>query len=590
MKKIVTLVAAALILVGKSQAQFFEETNFVGALSSDASKDWTTGWTNFNPQSTSYPAANETTTLNGSASGKLEITTTITLDATKVYLLKGMIVIKDGGKLVIPAGTIIRAEADLNATPKNYATIVVERGGKIEINGTNTKPVVITSNKAAGSRNRGDWGGIVISGKAKNNQSADNQIEGFNNVSFDATMAKGGGTDDADNSGSITYVRLEYGGLAFEANKEINGITFNSVGSGTKVEGIQCSYTGDDGFEWFGGTVNAKKLVAFRITDDDFDTDFGFRGAVQFGIGVKDTSQYDLTYAAPSGASTSEGFESDNDAAGSGKTPYTAAVFSNMTMVGPVKIGSTYADLPTVQKNAFRRGARIRRNTRISIVNSVFMGYRNFLMIDGDSTMTAAGIADSTFPATMAFQNNVIVNSAAAFSPASSTANGLVEKAGTPSLNRLDGWVKAASNKNNINSVAYTAGTVLVDPQNATSPVFRPVTASPANAGASFTHPRVASFGTFNSVNTLENIGTYVIYPNPSAGSLFAELELTAPEKVNVFITNLNGTVVVDAGSHSLNAGFNSIACSTESLNNGLYLIVIAGENGKLTQKVLVQK
>jgi hypothetical protein len=166
----------------------------------------------------------------------------------------------------------------------------------------------------------------------------------------------------------------------------------------------------------------------------------------------------------------------------------------------------------------------------------------------------------------------------------------LVEKAGTPSLSRMDGWLKSAANKNNINPVAYTAGTVLVDPQNATAPVFRPVTASPANAGASFTHPRVASFGTFNSVNTLENIGTYVIYPNPSAGSLFAELELTAPEKVNVFITNLNGTVVVDAGSHSLNAGFNSIACSTESLNNGLYLIVIAGENGKLTQKVLVQK
>lgn len=118
MKKIVTLVAAALILVSKSQAQFFEETDFVGALSSDASKDWTTGWTNWNPQNTSYPAANETTTLDGSATGKLEITGTTTLDASKVYLLKGMIVIKDGGKLVIPAGTIIRAEADLNATPK----------------------------------------------------------------------------------------------------------------------------------------------------------------------------------------------------------------------------------------------------------------------------------------------------------------------------------------------------------------------------------------------------------------------------------------------------------------------------------------
>ncbi|MFN6047393.1 MAG: Ig-like domain repeat protein, partial [Bacteroidota bacterium] len=103
----------------------------------------------------------------------------------------------------------------------NYATIVVERGGMIDIQGTNTKPVVMTSSKAAGSRDRGDWGGLVICGKAVNNQGTDVQLEGFNNVSVNNTLGKFGGSDDKDNSGSIKYVRIEFAGLAFEPNKEV---------------------------------------------------------------------------------------------------------------------------------------------------------------------------------------------------------------------------------------------------------------------------------------------------------------------------------------------------------------------------------
>jgi hypothetical protein len=267
MKKITTLMAIAASLVATgANAQFFLQTDYVGALSNDVSKDWTIGWTVWNPKQATYPAVNETTTLNGSSAGKLEISTTVTLDAAKVYLLKGLVVIKSGGKLVIPAGTIIRGEADVNATPKNYASIVVERGGMIEINGTASNPVVFTSNKAAGSRERGDWGGIVVCGKATNNQGSDVQIEGFNNVSFDANLGKhGGGTDNNDNSGTIKYCRIEFGGLAFEANKEINGLTLGSVGKATTVEGVQVSFGNDDAFEWFGGNVNCKKLIAYKI-------------------------------------------------------------------------------------------------------------------------------------------------------------------------------------------------------------------------------------------------------------------------------------------------------------------------------------
>ena len=593
MKKITQLFMLTGLSAMAAQAQFIEQVNYIGALESDPAKDWTAGWTNFNPQQTSYAAITDDTTLNAIATGSggiKNINGTRTLSASTVYGLKGLIVVRSGGKLIIPAGTVIRAEADVNATPKNYASIVVERGGMIEINGTKTSPVVITSSKAAGSRARGDWGGIVISGKAKNNQGSDVQVEGFNNVTADPNLAKFGGTDDNDNSGSITYLRMEFGGLAFEPNKEINGLTLGSVGKATTLHHIQVSFINDDGFEWFGGNVNAKHLISYRITDDDFDTDFGWGGAVQFGIAVKDTTQYDLTYNAPSGSSTSETFESDNDAAGSGKTPYTRGVFSNMTVVGPVSIGSTYSALGTVPKAAFRRGARIRRNSRLSIINSVFMGYRNFLMYDGDSSLTASGAKDSSFRETMLFRNNLIVNSAAAAS-AGSTNTGLVEvaSANASSLNRLDGWVKAAANQNKVNTVAYTAKTVLEDPQNATAPNFRPVAGSPVVNASNFTYSRLTEFGVFNGVNTIETVTGVNVYPNPAQENINLEFASALGFEASAKIVDLTGKTVMSIGNVRVNGGLNTISANVSSINKGIYLIVVEGAKGRISQRFIVK-
>jgi len=456
-------------------AQFFEKVDYLGALSPDANKDGTKGWTQWNPKNATYATATDSTTLNNS-SGKLEITSTLTLNASTVYLLKTMLVIKSGGKLIVPAGSLIRCRANINVSPKEYATISVERGGLIDIQGTLSNPVVFTSVKPVGSRDRGDWGGILLCGNAVNNQGASIQMEGFNNVAFDNQLAFYGGNNDADNSGSITYCRLEFGGFAFEANKEINGLTFGSVGSKTKIDNVQVSFSGDDSYEWFGGTVNCKHLIAYKGTDDDFDTDFGFRGGVQFGIGQKDSSYFDLTWSASSGASTSECFESDNDAAGSGKLPLTAAVFTNMTCVGPVPIGGNWASLGTTTKGAFRRGARIRRNSRISITNSVFMGYRNFVMFDGDSTLTASGVLPSNTVSSVNnfIRNNYFCNTAAA-AARTATNTGLVEISAGRNVDSLDNWIRKSINANQIDKASYTAGTVLVDPQNKTTPDFRPV-------------------------------------------------------------------------------------------------------------------
>lgn len=586
MKKI-TFLSVAVALASQLNGQFIQMVNHAGALSSDASQDWTKGWTEWNPKQASYGIATETSTLND-ASGIKNITGTVTLDASKVYLLTSTCVVRSGGKLIIPAGTVIRGAADLTATPKLYATLVVERGGMIEVNGTSSNPVVMTSNKDAGVRDRGDWGGLVLCGKAVNNQSVDAQLEGFNNVAVDNTLGKFGGTDDADNSGIIKYVRIEFAGLAFEPNKEVNSLTMGSIGSGTTIEGVQCSFGNDDGFEWFGGTVNCKKLISYKTTDDDFDTDFGYRGAVQFGIAVKDTSYFDLSWNAPSGASTSETFESDNDAAGSGKLPLTAAVFSNITCVGPVALDKSYNDLSTTQKSAFRRGARIRRNSRLSIVNSVFMGYRNFIMFDGDSVLIASGVKSSTFSETSnVLRNNYIANTAAA-AAAGATNTGLVEVDSKNTPAAMDAWLRDAKNANKIDDVNYASGAILVDPKNATAPDFRPVVASKINTLANYDAAIFTKFGKFSSVNTLGDVVMTNAYPVPAVDVVNVELFTVSATDVLVSVCDMSGKVVASLGTQSLVAGGNAIAVPVAQLNNGLYILNVVSSGAKSAYRFTV--
>ncbi|MFZ4543823.1 MAG: T9SS type A sorting domain-containing protein [Saprospiraceae bacterium] len=600
---LITFLFALCVNFINAQSNFkLTPTTYVGAMGADASTDWTQGWSNFNPNNTAYPVANDTTTLNGMLSslpvpGELNITGTLTLDASKTYLMKGFVVVRSGGKLIIPAGTVIRSSANVNSNPKNYASILVERGGQIECNGTAAKPVVFTSAKAAGSRQRGDWGGLVLSGKAQHNllNGSDNnnvQMEGFNNVTFDTGLARFGGTDPNDNSGSVTYTRIEFGGLAFETNKEINGLTLGAVGRATTLHHIQVSHSNDDSFEWFGGSVNSSHLIAWKGTDDDFDTDNGYSGISQFGIGVRDSSFFDLTYALPSGSSTSEGFESDNEPTGTASVrPYTNCIFSNFTMVGPVPVGSTYSALPSVAKSAFRRGARIRRNSSQRIVNSIFMGYRNFLMIDGDSCVRNTnhpGALSLVKPSTavdiktkqISFANNLIMNTAAAYTSATdTTANGLVEvaraKGSGPKLNALDSWLRSTGIlANNINPVAYTAGTLLVDPSGySATPNFRAVSNSPALKGAIFSeNPTITNL--LVSANEISEAAKFpAVFPNPVImGTLNFGREVIS---FGIF----------DASGRLLNSGFNTDRADVQNLNNGIYFIKMDGQVQKFIVK-----
>lgn len=290
------------------------------------------------------------------------------------YILSGWVYIAEGAELTIEPGTVIRGEKE------SKAALIVERGGKLYARGTANAPIVFTSARPAGQRRPGDWGGLILCGRAKNNQT-EQQIEG-------GPRSKHGGDNDGDSSGALSYVRVEFAGYPFQTDKEINGITFGSVGSGTQIDHLQVSYSNDDSFEWFGGAVNCQYLVAFRGWDDDFDTDNGFSGHVEYGLSIRDSRLADV--------SMSNGFESDNCADGASVTPYTSCLFENMLFLGPkyndpafsntadyINGGDVYPNNGS-SLGRFQAGMHIRRNSHLCCRNAVIVGWPVGVIIDNE--------------------------------------------------------------------------------------------------------------------------------------------------------------------------------------------------------------
>ncbi|TKC61315.1 T9SS C-terminal target domain-containing protein [Pedobacter hiemivivus] len=346
---------------------FFDKVAYRGAM---GTSDWTANWTNFSPKTTVYGAT--TATLKGT------ISTNTTLDATKVYLLDGFVYVASGVTLTIPAGTVIRGDQT------SKGSLIVVRGAKLVAEGTANNPIVFTSNKAVGDRNPGDWGGIILLGKSlNNNPGGTGIIEG----GIDIDQAVHGGTDAADNSGTLKYVRVEFPGIAFVKDNEINGITFGSVGSGTTIDYVQVSYSGDDSYEFFGGTVNAKHLVSIANVDDIFDFDNGYSGKLQFLIGQRDPALADA-------AGQSNGIESDNSAAQFSSTPRTRPVISNMTIIGPGTTGAT-VDTKHEYANLWRKGSKM------ILANSIFINSRYGIDIRDKET------GDALTDGTSLIKNNI---------------------------------------------------------------------------------------------------------------------------------------------------------------------------------------
>ncbi len=420
----------------------------------------------------------ETTIIDNGGGGTTEntilegrITANRTLKADFTYKLRGLVYVTNGAILTIEPGTKIVGENGRNGG------LIITRSSKIIADGTVDKPVVFTSEAA--TPQRGDWAGVVILGNAPTNASF-NGVAGVGEIEGGINNSDGlglygtpatQGQNPADNSGILRYVRIEYAGYAFLPDKEINGITFGGVGNQTIVDNIQVSYANDDSFEWFGGTVNCKHLISYKTLDDDFDTDNGYSGKVQFGISVRDSAVADI--------SRSEAFESDNDAAGSSLLPQTSVVFSNMTVMGPK------ATLTNVGNSLFSWGAQIRRNSSMSLFNSIIMGYPNGLYIDA----TKGVPTDNNIPGALFVQNTII---AGCPNPVLYSITGNANIPTTPNTTAtITAWFNSAAYGNSILPNNTDVG--LGAPFNYSSPDFNPTAGSVAASGASFSNPKLAN-------------------------------------------------------------------------------------------------
>lgn len=523
---------------------FWTSTTYKGAFpvtdgtSGTNSNDWTAGWTNWDPENTVY--ASPTTTVSS------DITSNSTWTTGTVVLLSGKIFVKNGATLTIQPGVIIRGEQS------TQGTLIITKGSKIMAQGTATNPIVFTSDQAEGMRAEGDWGGLVILGNAVNNQPGGvANIEGLT-VSTDTEY---GGTNDSDNSGVLSFVRIEFPGIPFQPNKEINGLTLGSVGSGTTIDHIQVSFSGDDSFEWFGGTVDAKYIIAFRGLDDDFDTDFGFRGRVQFALAVRDNILSDA-------AGDSNCFESDNDATGSNATPKTQPIFSNVTIVGPKRDGT--ATLPAGEK--FEKSFRIRRNSGISIHNSLSTGWEKGVSIEGAST------EDNITNDTSNFMNNVMANYATGTAKVTATASFYstfftADANDTTTTIAMINWVNA-----------FPASL-------AAAPDFRLNNISTVATGAAF-DPAIFTGGFVGLENEYAEITQAVLYPNPAATDINLTFQLENASTVSITIIDISGKTIY-TNQTGLSAGMHKFNYNVTGINAGIYFVRVNTENSTQTLKFI---
>lgn len=359
--------------------------------------------------------------------------TDVSLTADTYWVLRGPVFIgaADGtssARLTIQAGTRIIGET------ATRGTLVIERAAQIIANGTAAAPIVMTSDQPVGRRFRGDWGGLVINGRAPLN------VPGGLAIGEGATGVYGG-TIPNDNSGILRFVRVEFGGIEFSPDNELNGIAFQGVGSGTIVENIQVHYSKDDAIEMFGGTVNIKRVVTTATGDDSIDWTWGWTGKLQFGI------------VQQRGDDTDQGIEADNHSSQQNLLPRSQPTIYNLTMVG-----DPTSEIGPESTN----GMRLRVGTAGIIRNWIVMGFKQ-QGIDVRDSSTVAGIGAGIF----------------------SVTHGILWHNGR-GPNGTNAQVNWATNATTVPMRTHAGTTVteedpmLVAPYNRTAPDWRPLAGSPA--------------------------------------------------------------------------------------------------------------
>ena len=290
---------------------------------------------------------------NSTLSGNITNGQTVTLSQGYNFSLNGEYIVEEGGTLIIEPGVTITALSDDGVT--DY--ILVEQGGRIEAEGTAAAPIIMT----AENEEPGAWGGVHICGRAPINI-GETGLSEVGNSPY-------GGTDANDNSGVLRYIRIEYAGHQFTPDQECNGFTFYGVGAGTTIDHLEAYKGSDDGFEWFGGTVNVRYLLSISNSDDSFDWTEGWRGYGQFMVAYQDDEEA-LGYPCDCL------IEADNHSNNPLNTPFSCPTLMNLTLIGSDSEGQT-------------RGVRLRAGTHVRLYNAIVTGKSNNLTTETQETETA---------------------------------------------------------------------------------------------------------------------------------------------------------------------------------------------------------
>lgn len=333
-------------------------------------ENWLMNWTNFKPKQTNYRDAKIILT------GQINKNTILTKENT--YLLVGDVFVTNNATLTIQAGTHIRGDFESNGT------LIVTKNSKIIAEGTETDPIVFTSNQND-SRKAGDWGGIILLGDAPINKS---EGVGCVDIAFKNGLCKYGGENENSDSGSLKYVRIEFSGKKFNKTRGLNALTLAAVGSKTNIEYVQISYANDDAIEVKGGNVNMKNIVTFKSVDDDFDLSMGTQLKINNSLIIRDPFL--------SEESKSRGFEVESfdklDGSDSSRK-LTTVLANNITMLNIEKDG--------LQSNS--EAIYINDEANFAISNSVISGFEIGISLANK----AATVANLNKKITL---NNVLVN------------------------------------------------------------------------------------------------------------------------------------------------------------------------------------
>ena len=407
----------------------------------------------------------------GAAVISADITSNRTLFRDTVYTLRGFIHVQPGATLTIQAGTTILGDFDVLGS-----SLFVMRGARIQAIGTAEAPIVFTSSQPAGQRRAGDWGGLIIIGNARINKAGVINLEGTG-TEGNPQVNYGQGTDDADNSGTLRYVRVEFAGFGPAANQELNSFTFAGLGSGTQLSHLQSLKGLDDAFEWFGGMADAKYLVSYDSGDDHFDMSEGFRGRLQYVIAMQSSTQPTIRPGAGNTSGDPVGIETDG-CDGPGCTdghdsePLNIPLVANFTLIGTGP--GTWVE----GTGSGGYGMVLRRGTGGYYVNGVIARWPRGAIGLRDAA-TGQRVADGDF-----VLNNVLVGA----------DNAALFQAGQLTLD---------ASANQIIQVAESSGALFtaapVAPASAATLDFTPPAGSPATTGglATFTGAVATRAGTF---------------------------------------------------------------------------------------------